>query len=141
MRKAGPYLVPAIVIGLVAANPAHGAEVYDAPPILKQNVACMLNVLKSARGYTSPTLGYINSDGWYHPYVQYEYTEKSGWKLTIRFEAAKWERVAGEPERYLFTAHLPGIRAANERNADWGTDAITVEWHTKCAVDSAVTVG
>lgn len=130
-----------MMAGLAAGIPARAAEIDQIPPVLMQNVTCMLDGLKSMKGFENPKFGYINRNGWYHPYVQYEYTEGSGWRLTIWFEAAKWERGTGEPERYLFETHLPGIRGPSEMKFDWGTTAVADRWHAKCAVDTVVTVG
>lgn len=131
-----------LAFGILAAAPPSGTPRDNVPPSLRQTAACMLDVLKTTAGVASPKLGFSNSDSWVHPYLQYQYSDESGQKFVVRFDAQRSRRFdldARWHDTYWFQAVLPGLMGPGERMPfDWGTREIARKWKTQCGATAIV---
>lgn len=125
---------------------AAGDPIDNVPPTLRQTALCMLNILKTAPGIDSPSLGVSNrneltKDDWIHPFLQYQYSDKSGHILTIRFEAQRsrtFDLGTHRHETYWFQAVLPGLMGPGKNTPyDWGTSKIEREWKKHCHITAS----
>ena len=85
-------LVTALFTALLAITllglPAR-AQTGGVPAPLKQSADCMYEVLKTMPGVSEPKLGYVTSEGWIHPFLEYRAEETNSWVQPTRFEAKK----------------------------------------------------
>ncbi len=130
-------IITAIACGLAFGGAALGAPKDDIAPVLKQSVACMIEVLKTMPGVNAPVSGLSATDGWLHPYVRFEYPDELGQTYTARFEAQK--PPASNPDGYWFMAVLPGlVDPRTGHSAEWGTHRVLQAWKTRCGINASV---
>jgi hypothetical protein len=113
------------------------AEEQSSRQSLNATVACMLDVLKATQGIEKPKIGQSDRDGWRHPYLQYNFRERTGWTITVTFEAFRertFDLKSGWSYTYSFTAMLPGLRGPGEEDLDWKTRVLSRAWRAKCNV-------
>jgi hypothetical protein len=94
----------------------------------------MYEVLKKMPGVTEPKLGYVASNGWTHPFVEYRADEASHWAQPTRFEARK-----DDHDQYSFLGVLPGITDPRLGHLDLHvTEAVTAKWNEQCHANAYV---
>jgi hypothetical protein len=98
-------------------------------PPLKQGAECMYQVLKTMPGVSEPKLGYVTSEGWTHPYLEYEAAEDSPSVQHLRFEAKKTDN-----GKYWFLVMVSGVGAPDIHV----TEAVMQQWKTQCSVEANV---
>jgi hypothetical protein len=119
-------LLPIALVGL----PAH-AQTTDVPVPLKQSVDCMFEVLKTVPGVSEPKLGYVTSEGWAHPFLEYRSAEGND-VHRMRFEAQKGDK-------YWFLAMMSGRIDPRIGDIDIHvTHAVMQKWKTQCNVEANV---
>lgn len=96
------------------------------PRSLRESAECMYKVLQTAPGVSDPKLGYVASDGWTHPYLEYQAAESSPSVQHPRFEAKKLDNGEG----YWFLAVLSGAGAPDVHISE----AVMQRWKTRCGV-------
>jgi hypothetical protein len=110
------------------------AQTSDAPIPLKQTADCMYEVLKTIPGVTEPKLGYVTSNGWTHPFLEYRADEATHWVQPTRFEARR-----GDHDQYSFLGILPGQIDPHIGHLDLHvTEVVTAKWNTQCHANAYV---
>ena len=121
-------LLPIALVGLSAH-----AQTTDVPVPLRQSVDCMYEVLKTAPGVSEPKLGYVTSEGWPHPFLEYRSGEGND-VHRMRFEARR-----GDHDKYWFLAMMSGRVDPRIGHIDIHiTDAVMQKWKTQCNVEANV---
>ena len=97
----------------------------------------MLKVLRSQPEVKDPKLGIVTSDGWTHPFLEYQPSEKARWIQPTRFEALKVADAERGP--YIFQALVPGLMTTVEEGLDLHvTNKVVARWETECGVHAVV---
>ena len=110
------------------------AQTSDVPVPLKQTADCMYEVLKTMPGVTEPKLGYVTSNGWTHPFLEYRADEATHWVQPTRFEGRK-----GDHDQYSFVGILPGVIDPRIGHLDLHvTEAVTAKWNAQCHANAYV---
>jgi hypothetical protein len=110
------------------------AQVADLPPGLKQIAECMFEALKTVPGISQPKLGYMSSEGWTHPFLEYRSEERNSWGRPMRFEAQK-----GDDGRYWFLATTSGLILPDVGHVDIHvTEKVMQKWKSQCDVAANV---
>lgn len=122
----------ALLTILLVGTPVQ-AKAPRVPMSLKKSIECMYKVLKTAPGVSEPKVGYVTSDGWTHPFIEYRAAEHDSWLEPTRFDV----RRSGH-HKYYFLAILPGIVPPGGHLDFHVTDAVTQKWRTECKVDAVV---
>jgi hypothetical protein len=102
----------------------------EVPRSLRENAECMYKGLQTVPGVSDPKLGYVTSDGWTHPYLEYQAAEASPSAQHPRFEAKNLDNGAG----YWFQAALSGAGAPDVHISE----AVMQRWKTRCGVDANI---
>jgi hypothetical protein len=124
-----PYADGSWHIVRAAGNRFCKSEPVVRPPPLKQGAECMYQVLKTMPGVSEPKLGYVTSEGWTHPYLEYEAAEDSPPLQHPRFEAKKTDN-----GKYWFLIMASGFGAPHIHV----TEAVMQQWKTQCSVEANV---
>ncbi len=93
----------------------------------------MYKVLKTVPGVSEPKVGYVTSDGWTHPFIQYRAAEQDSWLEPTRFDVKR-----SDHHKYHFLAILPGMVPPGGRLDLHVTEAVTQKWRSECSVDAEV---
>ena len=101
------------------------AQTSKVPVSLRKSAECMFKALQTVPGVSEPKLGYVTSDGWTHPYLEYRAAEHSPSVQHPRFEAIK-----SDDGTYWFLAVLSGWGAPSTAVSG----AVIEKWKTQCAV-------
>jgi hypothetical protein len=110
------------------------AQTGDVPVPLTQTADCMYEVLKIMPGVTEPKLGYVTSNGWTHPFLEYRADEATHWAQPTRFEARRDDK-----GQYSFLGLLPGQIDPRIGHLDLHvTEAVTAKWNTQCHANAFV---
>jgi hypothetical protein len=136
-RRSKWYPATAALMALPAFTfagwPAH-AQTSNVPEPLKQSANCMYEVLKTTPGVSEPKLGYVTSEGWTHPFLEYRAEETNRWVQPTRFEAQK-----ADHGKFWFLATLPGLIDPRIGHLDIHvTEAVVQKWKAQCNVDANV---
>jgi hypothetical protein len=136
LRGGVPSVATALMASLASALvgfPAR-AQTSDLPVPLKQTADCMYEVLKAMPGVSDPKLGYVTSNGWTHPFLEYRADEATQWVQPTRFEAQR-----NEKGQYSFLGILPGQIDPRLGALDLHvTNAVTTKWNTQCHANAFV---
>ena len=125
-------LTPAVFLAWVALAlwPTSGdAQTNDVPRYLRERAECMYQALRTIPGVSEPKLGYVTSDGWTHPYLEYLAAEDSASVRHPRFEAEK-----SDNGNYRFLAVLSGLGGPNIHISA----AVMQKWKTQCSVEANI---
>ena len=97
----------------------------------------MLKALKTLPGIQNPRLGIATSNGWTHPFLEYQPSEKARWIQPTRFDALKPADVEHGP--YSFQAIVPGLMPAGQQRLDLHvTERVVREWKEQCGVRALI---
>jgi hypothetical protein len=110
-----------------AATLAH-AQQDVVPASVRENAECMFKVLQTIPGVSAPELGYVESQGWRHPFLEYRAAEENSWVQPFHFEARK-----NANGSVSFFGILPGIGPPGHLD-NHVTDTILEKWRTQCGV-------
>lgn len=152
MRKSIYLLVALSFLPVIASNaddlsqviaPKHRKSVSSAdasrevPQSVRDEVQCMLKVLKTEPNVDNVESGYSNSDGWiHHPFIQYRYQEKNGAFGSVRFDT---KQTHDSKHTVFFIAILNGLYSSDQNGPlNWGTGEITKRWKLSCGVNAEV---
>jgi len=106
-----------LICGAALGDERNGSvAVGEVPAALLRSANCMLDVLKSTRGVQNPKLGIVTSDGWTHPFLEYDPSERARWIQPTRFEAVQVADIERGP--YVFRAIVPGLKTTVEERLD-----------------------
>jgi hypothetical protein len=86
-RISAPIATVALGALLCASAGAFASDA-ETPVAVKQSAECMYHLLTTMTGVNEPKLGYITSEGWIHPFVEYRGAWRDG-TIPVRFEAQK----------------------------------------------------
>ena len=120
-----------IVVALAISSSSY-AGIDDVPSPFREDVQCMVKVLRETPRVDQVEAGVVNSDGWAHPFVQYRYQEQDAREGTVRFIAKKSN---DSQQAIYFVAALNGLSTpGGPPPPTLGVGEIVRRWELQCRV-------
>jgi len=142
-------IVCAAAVAMIGSTSAHAASIYTLSPKMRDDVACMIDVLNNMPGIDRVKQGAFEWQGWVYPFLEYRAAPRpDGYRLVVRFVAeqactnvvnddgTEGFHCVPHPGPYGFTAMLSGMSAEGTEPDDGGAPAIEKRWRAKCGVDA-----